>query len=332
MNQSQSKIWELLSGKLHNELDKDELSEVEQLLKDENNQKLYLRIQKMHAGIEESRQLQGANQHFSWQRIEKAIRQKTIRMYGQRMLKYAAILVVAFLVGTYFKPLFKLHKENQFATIQVMNGQTSHLFLFDGTEVWLNSGTTFKYPQNFNTDERDVYIDGEAYFKVAHNKKLPFIVNTGKMQVEVLGTTFNVSAYSNESTQSVVLVEGKVQINNVEGKKIADILPGQIATQSNGEKLNIHRTDPEFYTSWKDGRVTFKDEMMGDIAKKLERWYNVKIRFAKPDLKNYTMTGTVLLKKPIDQTIMALELLAPIKFEYADRDSTQKIITILERK
>ena len=331
MGQSNTSIWELLTGKLHNELSQNELAELEQLLQDKNNQKLYQRLKEIQAGIKEGGQLQKANQANSWQKIEKAVRQNKIRMYSRQFLKYAAVLVAAFLIGTFFNPLFKLHKENQFATVQVMNGQTSHLFLFDGTEVWLNSGTTFKYPKDFNTNERDVFIDGEAYFKVAHNKKLPFIVNTDIMQVEVLGTTFNVSAYSNESTQSVVLIEGKVQINNKKGKKIGEILPGQIATQTNDKKLRINNTDPEFYTSWKDGRVTFKDEKLGDIAKKLERWYDVDIQFSSPNLRNYNMTGTVLLNKPINQSIMALELLAPIKFKYAASDSAKKVITIIEK-
>ncbi|HKJ41560.1 MAG TPA: FecR domain-containing protein [Sunxiuqinia sp.] len=331
MDQSELQIWELLTRKLHDELSGKELEEVKQLLNDKKNQRLYQRIREIHAGAKETKPLQKANQFSSWQKIEKSIRRNSLQLNSRQFLRYAAILIAAFLFGTYFNPIFKFYKTNQYATIQVMNGQTSHLFLFDGTEVWLNSGTTFKYPKDFNTDERNVYIDGEAYFKVAHNKKLPFIVNTGKMQVEVLGTTFNVSAYSNEAAQSVVLVEGKVQINNIDGKKIADILPGQIATQTNSKKLQIHSTDPEFYTSWKDGRVTFKDERLGDIARKLERWYNVDIRFDQTDLKNYNMTGTVLLNKPIEQTTMALQLLAPIKFEYGKSDSIHQVITVIRK-
>jgi ferric-dicitrate binding protein FerR (iron transport regulator) len=221
-------------------------------------------------------------------------------------------------------------QEVQYAEVEVMYGQTSHLFLFDGTEVWLNSGTKFRYPNRFNRNERNVSIEGEAFFKVKPNKNLPFKVKTGKLEVEVLGTSFNVSAYPRENSQSVVLVEGKVQINNPEGQKIGEMVPGQIAVKTEGSSaLQVQNTDPYFYTSWKDGKVVFNGEKLGEIAKKMERWYNVEIRFEKESLKDYKFSGTILRNKPIDQTILAMEQLAPIRFNYKVMTNEKNIITIV---
>jgi ferric-dicitrate binding protein FerR (iron transport regulator) len=198
--------------------------------------------------------------------------------------------------------------------------------------VFLNSGSKFRYPNQFNQSERNVFLEGEAYFKVKSNKKLPFKVNTQSLQVEVLGTSFNVSAYPGDGYQAVVLEEGKVQINELSGEKIDEIHPGQIALKRDGvEGVKIEGIEPYQYTSWKDGKVVFEGERLSDIAKKLERWYNVEIRFEKEKLKDYKFTGTILRNKPIDQSILALELLAPIRFRYEVKTEEKNVIVIVGR-
>jgi len=148
----------------------------------------------------------------------------------------------------------------------------------------------------------------------------------------VLGTSFNVSAYKDEPNQSVFLVEGKVRINNPDGKPIGEMIPGQMAEKTEGvDKLTVKNADPYFYTSWKDGKVIFSAEKLGDIAKKMERWYNVEIRFENESLKDYRFTGAILRIKPIDQTIMAMEMLAPIRFNYLVRTTEKNIITIVKK-
>jgi ferric-dicitrate binding protein FerR (iron transport regulator) len=326
-------FWDLITSKLHGELNPDEKPTFDEGMDDQQNQKIVHSAEKIHAGLKEARQLQDANKDHSWNRIEKQIRFKTRRIFAQNLLKYAAILVVAFVSGLYFHSLMtKPSGEIQYAEIEVMYGQTSHLFLFDGTEVWLNSGTKLRYPNQFNQNERNVFIEGEAFFKVAPNKNLPFKVRAGELEVEVLGTSFNVTAYKDEPDQSVVLVEGKVQINNTKGEKIAEILPGQVAVKSDGVPgLKIQHEDPYSYTSWKDGKVTFSGEKLSEIARKIERWYNVEIRFENENLKDYRFTGTILRNKPIDQTILAMEMLAPIRFKYAVKTHEKNIITIIKK-
>lgn len=328
MSKFKENDWEIISAKLHDELNAKEEEVFDKWIEDAGNKRLYQKAKSVRDGIEEARNLQYSDTKKSWRLIERKIRTTKFFVLFRNTLKYAAILVFAFLVGTYFRPFIPFREESQYAKVEVMYGQTSHLFLFDGTEVWLNAGTTFRYPKSFNSSSRDVYINGEAFFKVAPNSHLPFKVKTNRMEVEVLGTSFNVSAYSGEPIQSVVLVEGKVKINNPKGQTITEIEPGQRAVNYSNRTVRVETTDPYFHTSWKDGKVAFKSEKMSAIAKRLERWYNVEIRFKKESLKEYNLTGTILLNKPIEQTIMALEMLAPIRFISEGRINEKEIVTV----
>jgi len=333
MDKNEQSFWDLVAGKLHGELSQEEISRLEQEMADPAKQRLFDKSAHIRENLNEVRQLREAKKSDSWETIETAVSRARIYRISGAILKYAAILLVAFLSGVYVHSLFS-PKDNgvQYAEMEVMYGQTGHLFLFDGTEVWLNSGTKFKYPNKFNQNERDVYIEGEAFFKVKPNKKLPFKVKTGKLEVEVLGTSFNVSAYPSEDNQSVFLVEGSVQINNPEGDKIGEIAPGQMATKTDGNpSIQVQNADPYFYTSWKNGKIIFNSEKLSEIAKKMERWYNVEIRFSHESLKDYNFSGTILRAKPIDQTIMAMEQLAPIRFQYQVRPNEKNLITIMSK-
>jgi transmembrane sensor len=333
MNKNDIQFWDLIAGKLHGELDSGENSLLEKRLEGQQNQRLYAKVEKIHQGLNEAKRLQNSDKYGSWKTIENRVRIRRLAIYTGTFLKYAAILVVAFVSGLYVHNILTDRDQAiQYAEVEVMYGQIGHLFLFDGTEVWLNSGTKFKYPNKFNQNERNVFMQGEAYFKVAPNKRLPFIVNTGKLEVEVLGTSFNLSAYPSETTQLVFLDEGKVQINNLGGDKIGEISPGQIAEKTDGNPLvQVHNADSYFYTSWKNGKITFSSEKLSEIAKKMERWYNVEIRFDQELLKDFSFSGTILRNKPIDQTIMAMELLAPIKFQYEVRPNEKNLITIISK-
>jgi len=326
--------WDLIAGKLHHELDADENVLFEKAQEEPAFRAEFEKSKKIHSGMKELGSMDLPDVNNSWKAIEKSLKIRSIEFFAKGFLKYAAILVVAFLAGNYFHSMTsKSNQEIQYTEMEIMYGQTGHLFLFDGTEVWLNSGTKFKYPNRFNQNERNVFIEGEAYFKVKPNERLPFKVKTAKMEVEVLGTSFNISAYPEDPNQTVVLVEGKVQLNTQDGKKMGEMLPGQIAVKKEGEAvIELQSADPYFYTSWKDGKVVFDGENLSDIAKKMERWYNVEIRFEKESLKNFKLSGTILRNKPIDQTILAMELLAPIRFDYSVNTSEKNVITITQKR
>ncbi|WP_035669160.1 FecR family protein [Flavobacterium sp. 83] len=168
-------------------------------------------------------------------------------------------------------------------TIKIPYGKRFELELSDGTIVHLNSGTTLKYPVRFIASEnRTVFLDGEAFFDVTKDKKHPFIVNADKLNIRVLGTHFNVSSYPEDNLTDVVLVEGSVGLYTANEKFDANkntiLKPGYKG--SFNRKDNHIETKPvitDVYTSWMEGRLTFKNMSFTDITKKLERHYNVSI-------------------------------------------------------
>ena len=152
------------------------------------------------------------------------------------------------------------------------------------------------------------------------------------MNIKVLGTSFNLSAYIEDESTSVTLVEGKVEVQNNTGNIIATLSPGQMATKNKNEtSAEIKNVETSFYAAWIEGKIFFDDERLDQIAVKLERWFNVEITFADEHLKAHRFTGTILRNKPVDQIMQALELLAPIKFKHQVNASGKDKITIYKR-
>ena len=181
----------------------------------------------------------------------------------------------------------------KYNTLIVGRGEEYELALADGTHVWLNSESVLKYPANFTGNKREVELKGEAYFEVAHNAQKPFFVNTAEMNVAVLGTSFNVSAYTDDETVHATLVEGSVKIHNKMGNVDEKILiPNQqfIYSKTN-HQAQIKTVNARFYSAWKDGAFTFVDEPLPSIMKKLERWYNIRVFFQGQKVQNLRFSG-----------------------------------------
>lgn len=224
-------------------------------------------------------------------------------------------------------------QEIQYNEIVVPLGQMSQLNLSDGSKVWLNSGTTIRYPGQFNQSTRDIFIDGEAYFEVTHNKSKPFVVNANNFKVKVLGTSFNVMAYSNETDANVTLVEGSVELDSKEINAEKILKPGQFATLKEGNIVSVEDVNTEFYTSWKNGLITIREEKLSEIAKKLERWYNVNVRFNDEELKDFVFSGTVIRHKPVDQVLNSLKILDErIDFKITNKINDRSLIEIFSKK
>ncbi|QSW90166.1 FecR family protein [Flavobacterium endoglycinae] len=164
-------------------------------------------------------------------------------------------------------------------TLKIPYGKRFEVQLSDGTVVHLNAGTALRYPVQFvKNKNREVYLTGEAYFDVSKDKAHPFTVNTQEMNVEVLGTKFNVDSYSNNSSTDVVLVEGKVSL--YKGQKINQnqiyLTPGlKGSTQKGQSEIKTEQVNTDYYTDWVKGSLVFKNASFDDIIKKLERRYNV---------------------------------------------------------
>ena len=332
MDKQHRDIWQLIASGLHSELEDQEQASFRELEKEKETGELLKRAGNIHEALHEMGSLEHVNQTASWGSVQRQIRFSVVKSFSLAAFKYAAVVLIALLAGYFLYPLRTANLNTSYTVLDVPAGQTSHLTLSDGTEVWLNSGSTFRYQDRFNRAERNVYLDGEGFFKVTPDKTKPFKVKTATMEVEVLGTAFNISSYKESERQSVVLEEGKVQINGTDGRKVAELAPGQMAERRAASgKLLITAVHTKDYTGWKDGVIVFESETLAGISKKLERWYNVEVCFGSAELGQYQISGTILRDKPIYQIMQAIELLAPVKFEYQPRTNQKDLITILKK-
>jgi len=244
-------------------------------------------------------------------------------------------------------------------------GSRSVITLADGTIIWLNADTRLKYPLDYGTSNRNVYLEGEAYFKVAENKELPFkVIIKDQLTVTALGTAFNVKAYGSEETIETTLEEGSVRIDpSSEINKRNRVDPVvlsinqsavfyRVGINSAAEKENqavaetqshsaevlkiipvkvVEVIDTRLFTSWKEARWVFKNEKLSSLAPKLERRYDVQFVFMDSALEDYAFSGT-LKEELLEQVLEAIRLTAPIRYEISEKQVRLYEDKILKRQ
>lgn len=179
-----------------------------------------------------------------------------------------------------------------FNTLQIPRGGEYFLTLADGTEVWLNAETEIRYPVQFTGNKRVVYLDGEAYFTVAPDKKKPFTVVSTHASVSVLGTQFNFRAYPDEQDVQTTLVSGSVIMQSEKYKQQVKLVPGeQGVLEKRSANLTKLEVNTYLYTAWKDGRFAFRDARLEDLFNILARWYDLSIFYQSPEAKDIRFTG-----------------------------------------
>ncbi len=197
------------------------------------------------------------------------------------------------LIGNQEKTILSYAKKTSveqlvYNTLKVPYGKRFQLELSDGTKIHLNAGTSLRYPVVFlKNSDRQVYLKGEAYFKVSKDKARPFVVNAEELDVEVLGTEFNISSYTEDKTTSVVLIEGSVNLSVNTGLETIPVTlsPGQKGgLDHNAQKISVHRVNTDIYTAWMKDRLVFRNMAFDDILKKLERHYNIEIKNTNDEL------------------------------------------------
>ena len=210
--------------------------------------------------------------------------------------------------------LSALSRMPEWHTLQVPRGGEYKIVLDDGTEIWLNSASELKYPAHFVGNERRVCLVGEAYFQVARNEAAPFIVETRDMDVKVLGTSFNVSAYEDEENSHATLVEGRVEVDDkVNGEKVT-LTPGEQALLQ-GKEMVVREVNTKLYSMWRLDRFTFASEDMEGVIRKLSRWYNVNFFFSNSSMKQKRFTGSLPKYSDISQVLKMIEMTTDIKFQ-----------------
>ena len=187
------------------------------------------------------------------------------------------------------------------------------LILSDGTKIWLNSESEVEYPIVFPSGERRIRLQGEAYFQVASDKSSPFIIEMGKVQVQVLGTSFNLRAYQDEEMIQTTLVEGRVCMFT--GKKRILLYPNeQGAIELKTGNLVKKQVDVQAYIGWKNGRFIFERQTLEDIMRTLSRWYDVQVVFQSEKARHIEFTGNLRRYDDFGQIVSMLALACPAKF------------------
>lgn len=204
--------------------------------------------------------------------------------------------------------------------LNIPYGKTFEIVLSDGTKVHLNAGSSLKYPVKFITGEnRKVFLKGEAFFDVTKDEQHPFVVNTNELNIRVLGTSFNVSSYPEDTMISTVLVEGSVRLYNADGefsKDRSSLLKPSYKACWDKEKydLKMEKVDTAIYTGWTKGKLIFKDMPFKNIRKKLERKYDIKIINNNKTLENNTYNAVFDIET-IEQVLETLNKNYPIEYE-----------------
>ena len=194
-------------------------------------------------------------------------------------------------------------------------GERATVMLADGTKVTLNSATTMRYPAVFSDRCREVSIDGEAFFEVSKDKARPFIVSAKNLRVKVLGTKFNVKAYKEEREIEVTLQEGEVGVG-LDTENLIRIKPGQQVSYS--ESTDVFQTTDvkaEDYTAWMRGNFNFVNQPLEQIARQLERHFNVRINIVGDELKKTPFTGDFVHGESLDQILRVMTMNRPIQYE-----------------
>jgi ferric-dicitrate binding protein FerR (iron transport regulator) len=206
----------------------------------------------------------------------------------------------------------KRQPEVQFNTLTTPRGGEYQLELSDGTKVWLNSASSLKFPTAFEGKERKVILTGEAYFEVVKDKDQPFKVQVGGMEVEDLGTHFNVMAYSDEPDIKTTLLEGAVKVIN--GNATATLQPGQqaIITHDSDKDIRVVETDTAEAVSWKNGVFAFHSTNIYEIMKQLSRWYNVDVSYH--DSLHVFLNGEISRNVKVSEVFKMLELTGELSF------------------
>lgn len=272
---------------------------------------------------------------------------KSMMLSFRRLLRVAAIFIAGAIVAASLTfVVLQQRGTSAYNEVHTPRGSRTTLNLPDGSKIWLNAGSTLRYPQTFSDKSREVFLEGEAFFKVSKDKNRKFLVRTNSLTVKVFGTSFNVKSYPDENTVETTLVEGSISIykSSTNGKKIGKEIkmepnqqmvfykkPSNITPQQTAsiKTRNLPARKPKLvltkkintkpFTSWKEGQLIINSQPLARLAITLERRYDVIIHFVDDDIKQYRFTGTIE-NETIEQVMAAIKLAAPIDYKIEERE------------
>lgn len=229
----------------------------------------------------------------------------SLRLLVRYAAQAAAVLLIA-VAGGWIWSAVAPRSDVPDNVITVAEGQRAQLTLSDGTQVWLNSGSTMRYPASFGSNRRTVRLDGEGYFEVSRNEEVPFVVETSKADVEVLGTKFNIEAYASGPRFETALIEGSVRVRSTGGESSVVLDPHQkaVLTERGFEVIEFSDMNPYL---WRNGIIYFRDASFGEIIGKLAQYFNVEILIRNGELLKRNYTGKFRQVDGLDYALKVLQ-------------------------
>jgi ferric-dicitrate binding protein FerR (iron transport regulator) len=245
--------------------------------------------------------------------------------------KVAAVLFIPLLLGISYLSFYLFSDQTSaMAAIHSPVGARTEFVLPDGTSGWLNSGSELSYPVNFESN-RFVHLDGQAFFNVAHQHGKKFLVKTSNITIQVLGTSFDVSAYKNDPEIDVVLLEGNVKVQGHNRKGALIMEPDQkLNIDKRDGKATISLVNAREQISWTEGVLRFNGEPLSEVMKKLARWYNVDFEIRDEQLKRYNFKAT-FKDEQLDEILRMIALTTPMKYEIKERETNEDGIYVKKR-
>ncbi len=313
---------DLLIRYLTEEIASEESTQVEQwcAMSAENQEAL----EQMYFTLQASnclRIMKSANHNKALSKLKDRIRQKEQashrRILIQRLQRIAAVLFLPVVLFSMWLLLQKNETPVQYVEIHSNPGMVASFDLPDGSKVWLNGGSRLRYPSIFNGKNREVQISGQGYFEIVRNPQQPFSVKTGEsFSLEVLGTSFNLSAYDDEDVIETTLVEGSVHLNLQQNDKMVQrvMTPNEkVIYSKNEQSLRTITVDPQYDIAWKDNRILFKNHSMEQVIRTLGRYYNVRFVVKNDKVMDSEITGK-FSNEQLPQVMEYLRIASGIKY------------------
>lgn len=335
MEEENKHIDELIANYLTEGLDKNALDELKTwIAASAENQQYFIRQREIWFSTVSREAASVYDKDKAFENFRNRVEsQKEIQSTSRRgfslsaLWRYAAVVAIIIAVGCISYWQGEVNVKDTFADISVEAplGSKTKLYLPDGTLVWLNAGSRMTYSQGFGVDNRKVELEGEGYFEVKRNEKIPFFVKTKDLQLQVLGTKFNFRDYPEDHEVVVSLLEGKVGLNNLlREEKEAVLSPDEraVLNKANG-LLTVESVTASNASQWTDGYLFFDEELLPDIAKELERSYNVKIHIANDSLKTFRFYGNFVRREQnIQEVLEALASTEKMQYKIEERNIT----------
>ena len=245
----------------------------------------------------------------------------------KRLIRVAAMLILpAITAAAMYLYMSKNDIVGTPLIVAVERGQKANVTLPDGSKAWLNSQSKLTYSTDYNVENRKLQLDGEAYFEVAHNPDKPFIVESNDIEIVALGTAFGVKAYNEDNIISSILMQGKIRVTTPDGASILmpnDRIIYDKSTRKRSQSKVANATD---FTGWMHNELRFENESLEEIAKNIQRIYNIEIIFACNNIKNQRYTGTVN-NNSLESVLNIITLTSPVSFQI-----NKQQVTLYENK